>query len=142
MEPAYSPSYMNGQGLISSSLLFPNFPKIEDNSPDRRDQENEESASFSKYSNKSPNKLQQEGFEYQEGEDGEDGSPIQRHEDPGIEEEDEAMRHYEEQEAEILQYCEENNCLWEDKDFPPITNSIYTVPLLLHDWDSIYLGYP
>jgi len=58
----------------------------------------------------------------------EDGSPMHRPmEETG--EENEAMRRYEEQEAEILQYCEENNCLWEDKDFPPINSSIYTVNL-------------
>jgi len=35
------------------------------------------------------------------------------------------MRSYEQIEAEILNYCEENKCLWEDKDFPPNDNSLW-----------------
>lgn len=112
-------------------LYFPNLPILLDESPERREgfnERDEESASFSKYSNKSPTKIHQgEGFDLAEGEEGmEDGSPMHRPiEESG--EENEAMRRYEEQEIEILQYCEENNCLWEDKDFPPINSSIYTV---------------
>jgi len=71
---------------------------------------------------------QGEVYDFGDGEDGEDGSPVHKQvEEEG--EENEALRRYEEQEAEILQYCEENNCLWEDKDFPPMTSSIYTVNL-------------
>jgi len=69
---------------------------------------------------------QGENYDFGEGEDNEDGSPAHKQVEEEAEE-NEALRMYEEQEAEILQYCEENNCLWEDKDFPPVTNSIYTV---------------
>jgi hypothetical protein len=34
------------------------------------------------------------------------------------------MRSYEEIEKEILEFCEENKCLFEDKDFPPNDNSL------------------
>lgn len=66
-------------------------------------------------------------MEFEDNEEGnEDASPVRKlvEEDK---QEDELLRKYAEQEEEILQYCEENNCLWEDKEFPPVTVSIYTV---------------
>ena len=88
-----------------------------------------ESASFSKYSAKSPTKIGVGGDDFEDNEEGfEDASPVRKL----VEEEkedDELLRKYEEMEADILQYCEEHNCLWEDKEFPPVTVSIYTVRL-------------
>ena len=41
------------------------------------------------------------------------------------------MRQYEEMEAEIIRFCKENNCLWEDKEFLPGSSCLYKVLTLI-----------
>lgn len=61
----------------------------------------------------------------------EDGneSPDHRGEDPNSpgRETGQKMAEYEDLEAEILKWCRENNCPWEDKDFPAGRTSLVLV---------------
>jgi hypothetical protein len=99
---------------------------LEDQSPNHGDFVDEEQASPSMSKS---SKLRVKEFDYVDGEEGnEDASPGVRRGDMNDEEEmEQSLAKYEEMEEEILRFCNENNCLWEDKDFPPIMQSIYTV---------------
>lgn len=99
---------------------------LEDNTLEPKELVDDEQASPSMSKS---SKFQQKELDYIEGEEGnDDGSPGVRRGDMNEEEEmEQSLARYEEMEEEILRFCNDNNCLWEDKDFPPIMQSIYTV---------------